>query len=199
MEKSMTKINSRQDQAIKTKLKITEKAMELFKNKPYDSVKISDICEAANVSVGSFYHHFENKGMLIINCYNLIDGLILEHYLTQSHDTFLASILWLNQSAATIINNLGYNFVCNGYRQLLVDDSHYTISAERLFHQKLSALLLLARKNNELIDTDLDLLAEHINRTARGNIFDWCLKGGNTNIIEVWSMDISHILKSFQK
>lgn len=195
----MTKKTSRQNQAIKTKLKITEKAMELFKNKPYDSVKVSDICEAANVSVGSFYHHFEHKGMLIINCYNLIDELILEHFLKKSHNTFLESILWLNQSAATIITNLGYNFVCNGYRQLLVDDSQYTISAERLFHQKLSALLLLAKENNELIDTDLELLAEHINRTARGNIFDWCLRGGNTDLIEIWPRDISHILKSFQK
>lgn len=195
----MTKKTSRQDQAIKTKLKITEKAMELFKNRPYDSVKVSDICEAANVSVGSFYHHFGYKGMIIIHCYNLIDELILEHFLKQTHDTFLASILWLNQSAATIITNLGYNFVCNGYRQLLVDDSQYTISADRLFHQKSYDLLLLAKENNELIDTDLNLLAEHLNRTARGNIFDWCLRGGSTNLMEVWTRDISHILKSFQK
>ena len=195
----MDKPISRHNQAINTKLKITEKAMELLRTKPYDTVKVSDVCEAANVSVGSFYHHFEHKGMLIINCYNLIDELILENYLKKSHANFLSSTLELNISAATIITQLGYNFICNGYRQLLIDDSQYTFSAERLFHQKLSDLLILADQNNELIKTDLALLSEHINRTARGNIFDWCIKGGTTDLIATWTSDIQSILTMAKK
>lgn len=195
----MNKPISRHDQAINTKLNITGKAMELFRTKPYDTIKVSDICKAANVSIGSFYHHFEHKGMLIINCYNLIDELILEDYLKKSYDSFIDSILALNSSAANIITHLGYNFVCNGYRQLLIDDTHYTFSAERLFHQKLSDLLVLANQNGELRETDLDLLSEYINRTARGNIFDWCIKGGTTDLVSIWTNDIQHILAMVKK
>lgn len=46
-------------------------AIQLFKEKGYDSTTIRDICEAANVPVGSIYHHFKNK-----------ESFLLEHAIT---------------------------------------------------------------------------------------------------------------------
>ena len=60
---------SRQKQAWDTRQKIYRSAVELFKRRPYDEVKIADICEQAGVSVGVFYHYFPSKGHLFNESY----------------------------------------------------------------------------------------------------------------------------------
>lgn len=48
-----------------TKSALSEKAIELFIEKGYDSVSVGMICEACGVTSGSFYHHFPAKEDLL--------------------------------------------------------------------------------------------------------------------------------------
>lgn len=194
----MKKLTSRQKQAIETRLRISEAAMKLLKNTSYDSIKITDICKEANVSVGTFYHYFESKDIMIKSSYNSIDSLIIEDYEKKSFDSYIDAIIGLNNSEATIVASLGYNFTSNSYIQILMDESQYTISPNRFVHLKLIELLKLAVAENEIIDTDIYELSEFINRTARGNIFDWCLKRGTTNLVDVWTSDIEKIMIAYK-
>lgn len=194
----MKKLTSRQKQAIETKLRISEAAIKLLKNTSYDLIKITDICKEANVSVGTFYHYFKSKDMMIISSYHSIDSLIIEDYEKKSFDSYIDAIIGLNNSEATIVASLGYNFTSNSYIQILMDESQYTISPNRLVHLKLIELLKLALNENEIIDTDIYELSEYINRTARGNIFDWCLKRGTTNLVDVWTSDIEKIINAYK-
>lgn len=194
----MKKLTSRQKQAIETRLRISEAAMKLLKNTSYDSLKITDICKEANVSVGTFYHYFESKDIMIKSSYNSIDSLILEDYEKKSFDSYIDAIVGLNNSEATIVASLGYNFTSNSYIQILMDESQYTISPNRFVHLKLIELLKLAVAENEIIDTDIYELSEFINRTARGNIFDWCLKRGTTILVDVWTSDIEKIMIAYK-
>lgn len=194
----MKELTSRQKQAIETKLRISEAAMKLLKITSYDLLKITDICNEANVSIGTFYHYFESKDMMIKSCYNSIDSLIIEDYGKKGFDSYIDAIIGLNNSEATIVASLGYNFITNSYIQILLDESQYTISPNRLVHLKLIELLKLALNENEIIDTDIYELSEYINRTARGNIFDWCLKRGTTNLVEVWTSDIEKIIIAYK-
>lgn len=194
----MKKLTSRQKQAIETRLRISEAAMKLLKNTSYDLIKITDICKEANVSVGTFYHYFESKDMMIKSSYNSIDSLIIEDYEKKSFDSYIDAIIGLNNSEATIVASLGYNFTSNGYIQIFMDESQYTISPNRFVHLKLIELLKLAVAENEIIDTDIYELSEYINRTARGNIFDWCLKRGTTNLVDVWTSDIEKIMIAYK-
>lgn len=194
----MKELTSRQKQAIETKLRITEAAMKLLKSTSYESIKIVDICKEANVSVGTFYHYFESKYTIIESGYHSIDTLILEKFEQQSFDSYIDAIIELNKAEATIVASLGFNFISNSYIQILMDESQYTISPNRLVHLKLIELLELALCNQEIISTDIYDLAEYINRTARGNIFDWCLKRGTTNLVEVWTSDITNIIAMYK-
>lgn len=194
----MKELTSRQKQAIETKLRISEAAMKLLKNTSYDSIKITDICKEANVSVGAFYHYFKSKDMMIKYSYNSIDSLIIEDYKKKSFDSYIDAIIGLNNSEATLVQSLGYNFISNSYIQILMDESQYTISPNRLVHLELIELLKLALNEKEIIDTDIYELSEFINRTARGNIFDWCLKRGTTNLVDVWTSDIEKIMSSYK-
>lgn len=49
-----------------TKILILEKSLELFSNRNYDSVSISEICAATGLTKGAIYHHFEGKNAIYI-------------------------------------------------------------------------------------------------------------------------------------
>ena len=48
-----------------TRWRIYEAAIALFARRDYDTVKIEEICEEADVSNAAFFHHFSNKASLV--------------------------------------------------------------------------------------------------------------------------------------
>ena len=58
-------VTSRTLQAEKTKKKLYRIAVSLFGKYGYHNVTIKDICTKANMSVGIFYHYYENKASII--------------------------------------------------------------------------------------------------------------------------------------
>lgn len=57
----MTKNNSEE-----TRNQILNAALELFSRHGYDAASVKDICDAAQVSKGAFYHHFSSKQALFL-------------------------------------------------------------------------------------------------------------------------------------
>ncbi len=49
-----------------TKRRITDKAKQLFIRKGFGAVSMNEVCEAAEVSKGSLYHHFKSKDELFL-------------------------------------------------------------------------------------------------------------------------------------
>lgn len=191
----MKNLTSRQQQAINTRIRITQAAMELFKTATIESVKIQDICNAASVSTGTFYHYFSSKEQIIVEGYNLIDNLIIKDFNSKECIDAIEEILWLNTCVANTISELGLHFISNCYRQILLDESQYTISPDRAVHKLLLSLLMKAKSQNMMSqDFDPIKLAESINKTTRGNIFDWCLKKGSTLLNDAIYEDVRNIL-----
>lgn len=60
--------------ATNTKQKLIDTASELIWKNSYGSVSVDDICKAADVKKGSFYHYFKSKAELAVavmdNCYD---------------------------------------------------------------------------------------------------------------------------------
>ena len=50
-----------------TRRKITEAALRLFIERGYEGAGVAEICEAADVSKGAFYHHFPSKQTVFVN------------------------------------------------------------------------------------------------------------------------------------
>lgn len=59
------KPNKRKVQGAETKKKLYEIAVELFAQQDYTDVSIEDITDAAGITKGAFYVHFESKNALI--------------------------------------------------------------------------------------------------------------------------------------
>ena len=58
-----------------TKMKIYAAAAVLFEQKGIENTTIRDICAEANVSIGSFYHHFDGKDELLSIFSNKMDDM----------------------------------------------------------------------------------------------------------------------------
>ena len=53
-----------------TKSKLSEKAIEMFRESGYENVSVGMICKACGVTSGSFYHHFSSKEELLSHYLN---------------------------------------------------------------------------------------------------------------------------------
>lgn len=60
-----------------SKQRILLAALDLIKEKGYDSVTLKDICIAANISKPTFYYHFKSKEDLLLQFYQIpVDNVI---------------------------------------------------------------------------------------------------------------------------
>ncbi|MFA4917274.1 MAG: TetR/AcrR family transcriptional regulator [Syntrophales bacterium] len=196
---SPQKIKSR-----KIKKKILEATDKLLYRYGYEYVTVRNICKKANISTGTFYHHFKNK-----------DGL-MRHYISvayeiykkenteswdelQSHERVIHLLTWL----AKYYMDMGVGFV----------SSYFTSKNQALNYKNLDSL---PKSHKEIIDDILSLLEKaqtvgvlktepdpkdiyaDLNILFLGTVFDWCTTLGNYNLEErvnkMIKMHLTHYL-----
>lgn len=64
---------SRKEQAKLTKKKIFDTTMLLIKKRGYSKITIREICQSAQISIGTFYLYFSSKDEILLEIYNKID------------------------------------------------------------------------------------------------------------------------------
>lgn len=195
----MKELTSRQKQAIATELRITDTAMSMFIEYGYDNVKITDICKAANISVGNFYHYFESKEKIIDNSYKKIEDLIKNELDFNENDSYLNQIVYLMKTSSyVVVRDLGWKFMAQAYKQIITSPSKYTISFDRSTYQLLA---IKAEKGLECGEFDskyeVNDIVEACMRAGRGTVYDWCVREGTYDLVEMVGFDIGRTLKYF--
>lgn len=190
------KLTERQKQAISTKLKISEISMSLIKSKGFKSVSVKDICDAGNISIGAFYHHFKSKKEIINTAYKKIDLQLEEEFEFKEFDSQINKIIVVLEEGASQVQKFGVEFVREVYKNLISEDDQYTFSGDRYVNCQVKKSIELALQSGE-IESLIDSveLANTIMRITRGVIFDWCLKHGTYDLKEKVSFDLNLILK----
>lgn len=195
----MKKLTDRQKKAIKTKLKITQVATELFKINGFDSVTIQDICKATDISTGAFYHHFKSKTEIINKTYEQVDILVMDKFQTKNFSSNFDKLFFLLVEGANTMEKLGWVFVSEIYKNLLSINENYTIKPDRHIVLEVKSIVEELLKNNELDNTlssfDLTML---ILRMSRGTVFDWCLHQGSYNLKSKMEFDLKLVLSNFK-
>jgi len=148
---------------------IIEKAYELFLNKSYEGVSISDISEAVGMTKGALYHHFTSKEDLF--------KAVIDRYLVFPNvevDTSKTPLHQFNQIVVDEIHRMlrnmfapGISFMPIHYITMIADAlRHYPgfkDDKERYIEEKTTQIRLIidnAIKNNEIRnDINTDTLA----------------------------------------
>ncbi len=195
----MNKLTDRQKQAIATKLRITKIASELFKLNGFDSVKIQDICEAAGISVGAFYHHFKSKMEIINIAYEQVDILLMDRFEVREFPSNIDKLLFLMGEGADMMEELGWLFVGEIYKHLISLEGKYSTNPDRhitrLVKDIVEDALNAGELDNSISSADLAMI---IMRISRGAIFDWCLFQGSYNLKSRITFDLNLILSNFK-
>ncbi len=192
----MHSLTTRQRQAIETRFKITEVATSLFKEQGYEAVKIKDICAAAGISVGAFYHHFKSKENMFAIAYQQIERLIEDHVSKKHYETPLERLYDFIDQALIIVEELGPAYISQVYRQLLHIQDDYMLSETRYtfvnIEQICSELMasgMIEKKH------DSKTLTHMFIRFQRGVIFDWCLYSGTYSLREHSKIELEVLIK----
>ena len=74
------KLTKRKQQAMQTRKRILNCALELFEKKGYDSVTIQEIADTAHTSVGSIYRYFKSKEEMAAQNSEPLDDIYHEYF-----------------------------------------------------------------------------------------------------------------------
>lgn len=195
----MKKLTDRQKQAIATKLRITQIATNLFKEKGFENVKIQEICDASEISTGAFYHHFKSKNEIVNTGYEQIDLLLKERFESQTFTSNIEKMMYLFSEGLSLLQDLGWLFVSDVYKNILSIDSKYTLKSDRFLTVEIKSAIESAIKSGELKSSiSSDDLTKTLLRTSRGVIFDWCLHQGSYDLKANITFDLNLILANYK-
>ena len=182
------KLTQRKQQALDTRRKIFNTALNLIKEKGFDKVSVDDICAACGVSKGAFYHHFKSKLDIMSESESLINNMLENIQIHESDGSIKEKLLILMGSILEVAEKSGVEVT----RQLTVvtTGGHYIQQENRntfAIHTRklIQQILTEAVEKGELSpETNKEASTEIIMTFLSGMIADWCIFNGAYSISE---------------
>ena len=175
---------SRQQQKSKeTKERIFRAAKRILQKNGYEELSIKNICEEAGVSNGSFYHHFKTKDDLLsyyIEDQPSINPDLLD--LPRNAEEAKIAIIHVYLNYVNYCRELGVEFISGYYdtkNQALNPASRaerpYPIVTVQTYVEK------AMREGIVRLNVSIEEFTTDIRMIVIGNVFEWCLRGGNAD------------------
>lgn len=179
----MKELSKQQLKSQETKARIFRAAKHILQKKGYEELSIKNICEEAGVSNGSFYHHFKTKDDLLsyyIEEQPSINPDLLD--IPGTAEEAKSAIIYVYLNYVHYCEELGVEFMSNYYtpknqslNPLIRTERSYPIVTVHNYMEKcINAGVITPRLKLEDMTTDIRML-------VIGNVFEWCLKGGQTD------------------
>jgi AcrR family transcriptional regulator len=192
MNKKLTK---RAQQAIETKQRIYESALQLFQDRDLEDVTIAEICQAANVSPGHFYNCFDSKESLLFLSYPAFDDFVRDEFSRRSFDSSMAAIKAIIHEQSSVVANLGSGLFSQLMKLQLRLQGKYVIEGDRYYNTYMKKLVCRAIENGEFRSSIApEEISDMILRLARGVFFDWGVRGGEYDLKEKVQADLRVLL-----
>lgn len=179
----MKELSKQQLKSQETKKKIFLAAKNILKKNGYESLSIKNICEEAGVSNGSFYHHFKTKDDLLSYYIEEQPSINPELLDTPSCLTDVKNaVIHVYLNYVKYCRELGVEFMANYYtpkNQSLnplkrTARSYPIVTVREYLQQSMEAGIIRSSLNLDEITTDIRMI-------VIGNVFEWCLKEGDTD------------------
>lgn len=193
----------RKEKAILTKNMVFETAIELIKEKGYDDVTVSEICEKAGVAKGTFYVHYKSKEDIIKESYySDMSQFVLKQYqnlISQDKNMSIKSkIEKFIISEFMFANHVGYAMTCRAYVTNLTEcisgsSKHFE---RRDFTKDLKSLIIdgINQKTFETEQTGEEIFL-YLESFVRGLMASWCFSNAEFDIVKKGEKYIGEILK----
>ncbi|MGE4271245.1 MAG: TetR/AcrR family transcriptional regulator [Desulfitobacterium sp.] len=178
-------MNKRKLQAAETKRKIFEAASQLATEHGIENISVDSIVEAAGVSKGAFYIHYESKDALIaalVNAYTNSADMDYKAFLVSlsDHKSSLDILLLLAERISDYIeSNIGLENMRVLYKAHITKtiDTTSAMDYSREVYKLFAETLEKGVQRGELReDIPVESLANHLILAIRGIVFEWCIR-----------------------
>ena len=166
---------TRKEQAVFTKKKIFDTTIFLIRKKGYSKITIREICQNAEISVGTFYLYFLSKDDILLDLYSKVNQKLQDSAAIQNNDTpekmllFLVKAFW-EQLEVSFEKEL----LSEIYRITLSQKKDMLLSEGQPFFQLLWEASGLFLKEKSIGGTaGPDQLAKSIAVKIQGYLFHW--------------------------
>lgn len=174
-----------------TQKKLMDSVIHLAQEKNYDNITVQEICAAAGVSTGSFYHQFRSKDELVHEAYQNIDWLLTKEFVAeynllpplQALDRLLQLYISYVQDKIGLI-------IAQYYQVLLKNPNVPRYDPNRPYCREIRRILTQGIQE-QVIDSQYkpEYLTWSVMRLVRGLLFDWVIQGGRYDLMERYSLD----------
>ncbi|MHB8127916.1 MAG: TetR/AcrR family transcriptional regulator [Mobilitalea sp.] len=202
------KKSNRKEKADETKVKIYEAARQLFTDYGFGNVSVDSIVEAAGVSKGTFYVHFDTKDSLIValmsEYVNKVDLAYQAHIDSFDIKTSVSEILvsLAVNIADVIINTFGHENMRTVYQIQLTkaidtkEISSYNRKIYKMFNDIISRGIERGEFKSEIT---VDSLAKHLLVALRGLTYEWCIRYPDFDFREVTRTHFEILVSGIKK
>ena len=184
------------------KQKLIDTTVELIKKYGADTLTVRSVCEEAGLSIGTFYHHFQNKDDLLMYFVReaSFDSFALETPLEDVAGRICELYMHLTDRYLTLGEEFMKSFYTTGNKAL----SAYMGQGNGCFADG----TVMARCERELIDAreqgflkkdaDPHQLSMDICTIVKGCVFEWALDDGRLDIAESLHRIVKAYLETYK-
>ncbi|HIW74905.1 MAG TPA: TetR/AcrR family transcriptional regulator [Firmicutes bacterium] len=167
----------RRQQGRETERRLMQAAWELMSEQGFDAVSVREICRAAGVTTGAFYHHFSGKEALLNRGYERMDAYIRrrveEHPAPRAVDNLQTIFL----SYAAFLEEESGGLTARFYQNLLSTRSTEMFDRSRFIYNDVEKYIRLAIEQGDVTgEYSPACLASFCVRHFRGIAIDWAFQ-----------------------
>ena len=196
--KQQAELTKQQKKSQETKERIFRAAKDILQKHGYEQLSIKNICEEAGVSNGSFYHHFKTKDDLLsyyIEDQPVINPDLLD--LPANAEEARVAIIHVYLNYVDYCKELGVSFISGYYTPknqalnpaIRTERSYPIVTVQHYVEKAVGAGVIQLNLGIEEFTTDIRMI-------VIGNVFEWCLREGNTCFEENMRRSLEKYLES---
>jgi len=182
-----------------TRRAILDAAAAMAREKGFHAMSIRDVCAAAGVTTGAFYHHFKSKDDLLDQGFASLDVYLERALGSAAGAPPLERLAQLLQSYAAFMEEQGPRTVSLYYTRRLADPSASSMDPSRYTLRTMQTCLAdLAREGILAPQFSPEWAAEFFFRHFRGMVIDWVLHRGGYPLWPALEQDYLQFQRMFR-
>ena len=191
----MSKVRQKQ---IKRRAEIIEALIPVISSRDFSELSVGELCEAAGISVGSFYHYFSKKSDILVGLLSLIDEHLEEHvYAELTRGSARENLLLFAHEWAEYVCDHGLE------RSKLISATAASNvdlqGSPRASFVKLEELITAGQLSGEITKSRTAReLTEHYLLAVRGVTTDWSRCSGSYSLVDRMDSFMSFFLRALE-
>ncbi|MEG2455756.1 MAG: TetR/AcrR family transcriptional regulator [Oscillospiraceae bacterium] len=175
----------RQQQSRQTEQDILQAALELMRERGFDGVSVRDVCTAAGITTGAFYHHFLSKEDLLSKGFTPMDAYVKQALDAAKTADPLQRLQLILAAYASFIQEESGELTGRYYERRLGNPQSHSIDNNRFIRSSMLDCFQQAKNEGLLtIEQTPGWLADFCYRHFRGVVIDWVLSGYGYPLLE---------------